>query len=565
MQRSPIFVIVVMLCLSAPIAASALTFSVSASANPGQIEPGKTVRFAATVIADSAAANYTIGLQVFLGNAYQPGPGRVFTGVNFAANKAVTRAASWIVPAWTVPGNYTLLAGVFDSNWNWQTGAATPFIVGHTEQPGLSPALSRSPLYTCVTNYYVDGVNGNDTNPGTETAPWKTIQNADNGYSNVPTPGECVDVLPGTYSINKTIVLGHGGNSNAPTGYVVYRSTAPQQAHITASRPIRGNGDLVMLYAPYIIVDGFDISGNLSTTGGAGIDGCAGGGRNVDIAHHFIAINNRIHDIGGAGLSSCTADYIIWAHNVIYNTSSTNLYQVSGIDLWEPKALAAGSYTQTAADDTPYHIMIAYNIAYDNGEGPAVPPPHTDGNGIIIDTTFGSASCPTCGTAYPGNVLVLGNLAYNNGGGGVHIFLSQNVTVANNTTYNNYLDMLNPGTARGELSNGGSQNITWVNNIGIAVPGLGVLGNNRPIVSYPLHRFPDSGSWSKNIAFGAPVTSTPNSYANPATNLIGVNPQLTDPVGGNFAPLAGSAALGAGQVESYLPSAAPNIGAYGRH
>jgi len=32
-----------------------------------------------------------------------------------------------------------------------------------------------------------------------------------------------------------------------------------------------------------------------------------------------------------------------------------------------------------------------------------------------------------------------------------------------------------PATARGELSNLGSRNITWINNIAIAVPGSGVL------------------------------------------------------------------------------------------
>ena len=49
--------------------------------------------------------------------------------------------------------------------------------------------------------------------------------------------------------------------------------------------------------------------------------GCAGGGGPVAIAHHFIAMNNVVHDLGGAGLSSCSAEYITWRNNEVYGTS----------------------------------------------------------------------------------------------------------------------------------------------------------------------------------------------------------------------------------------------------
>jgi hypothetical protein len=303
--------------------------------------------------------------------------------------------------------------------------------------PGVSATLSSSPPYHCVTNFYVDAIKGNDSDPGTQEKPWKTIQNADNGYPNVPTAGECVNVLPGTYPLTRTLILGHGGNRGSATGYVVYRSTVPQGAHLIAENGIarEGNGDLIMLYAPYIIVDGFEVDGNKNLTPGHGIDGCAGGGGPLAIAHHVIVVNNIIHDMGGAGLSSCTAEYILWRNNVVYNTSSTSPWQTSGLGVWKPQALAPGSYSPADWDKIEYRIEIAYNIARNNGEGPSIPGDHTDGNGIIIDTTMGSAQCPTCATPYPGKILVLGNLSYDNGGGGIHIFLSKDVTVANNTVY----------------------------------------------------------------------------------------------------------------------------------
>jgi parallel beta-helix repeat protein len=438
---------------------------------------------------------------------------------------------------------------------------AQPAIPPSANTPGLSLSLSASPPYSCSTNYYVDGVNGNDSNPGTQAKPWKTIQNADNGYPNVPTPGECVNILPGLYKLTKGLIFAHGGNSNSLRGYVVYRSTVPQAAHLVAGDMSVGN--VISVWAPYIIIDGFEIDGNHARTSGHGIDGCAGGGRMINIAHHFVAINNVVHDMGGAGLSTCTADYITWRNNIVYNTSSTNPYQVSGIDVWEPKALAPGSFTPTAADKVQFGIIISYNIAHDNSEGPSISGEHTDGNGIIIDTTVGNASCSTCDSRYPGEILVLGNVSYNNGGGGIHVFLSSDVTVANNTVYNNYRDQLNLGKARGELSNGGSKNITWVNNIAIAVPGSGIFSNNKPIVTFPLGGgFEDSGTWARNIAVGGEVISDKTSYVNPSMNLIGVDPQLTSPVEGNFVPLSSSPAVRAGLPESYVPSPTPNIGAY---
>jgi parallel beta-helix repeat protein len=457
---------------------------------------------------------------------------------------------------------------------------AQPSFPSAANVPGVSAALAAAPFYTCVTNRYVDAVNGNDSNPGTQAQPWKTIGNADNGttiWNNIPVPGECVNVLPGTYVLNNTLVIGAGGNASSPTGYVVYRSTVPQGAHLIAGPGLSANNaDMIALWAPYLVFDGFEIDGNASTTSGHGIDGCQYGYN----PHHFIAINNVIHDVGGAGLNSCASEFIIWRNNVVYNTAGTGPWQSSGISVYQPAALAAGSYTPTAWDSAPYHIQIAYNISHDNKEGAAlvpnqgctpVPPAtqgppcyHTDGEGIIIDTTLGgSVSCPTCGTPYPGNILVLGNVCYNNGGSGVEVFLSQNVTIANNTVYNNFTDPYNPGTARGELLNGGSKNLTWVNNIAIAVPGTGVFANNKPIVTFPVGgSFPDSGTWTRNITYGASRMSNWRSPVSGAGNLLNVDPMLTNLSRHDFVPRKGSPAIGAGVDAGQTLGRPVNIGAY---
>jgi hypothetical protein len=96
-----------------------------------------------------------------------------------------------------------------------------------TTPPVTTPPVTTPPVttasYTCVRNFYV-GQNGSDSAAGTtSTAPWLTLQHAnDSGQLKA---GDCVNVAPGTYSVSNAVNLTHGGNANSATGYVVYRST----------------------------------------------------------------------------------------------------------------------------------------------------------------------------------------------------------------------------------------------------------------------------------------------------------------------------------------------------
>ena len=158
-----------------------------------------------------------------------------------------------------------------------------------------------------------------------------------------------------------------------------------------------------------------------------------------------------------------------------------------------------------------------------------------------------SADCPTCATPYPGRVLVMSNVSYNNGGGGIHVFLSRDVVVANNTVFNNYRDTRNPATPRGELSNVGSDNTVWINNIAITRPGKGVLAYNEPMTTLPMPGgFQDHATWTRNLTVGGPVTAHEGSAVDASANLLGVDPRLAAPDTGNFAPLPGSPVIGRG-------------------
>jgi hypothetical protein len=317
--------------------------------------------------------------------------------------------------------------------------------------PGSTSATS----YVCLRNWYV-APNGSDNASGTTVStPWATLQHADN--TGALRAGDCVNVAPGTYPVRATITLGTGGNANAPDGYVVYRSTGFQGAKLKATG--QNVYDVVDLMGDYMIFDGFEIDGGdlgLTTapvTVGSGL---------VGWGHHFEALNNLVHDCGGEGVAALYKDWYWIIGNTAYNNAHFNGYQMSGISIYEARAV---TFTPTAADnDAAYHIIVENNVSHDNSEL-FVPGAHTDGNGIILDDFQNTQS----GDApYPYNSLVQGNTTYNNGARGVHLFFTNNVTVNNNTAYNDNLDTAIDGTWRGELSNAFGSNNSWTNNLGAA-------------------------------------------------------------------------------------------------
>jgi len=326
--------------------------------------------------------------------------------------------------------------------------------------PASPPAATAS--YTCLRNFYVSATGSDSAAGATQSTPWRTLQHADN--SGLLRAGDCVNLATGIYPISVTQALYHGGSANSTTGYVVYRSTIPHGAQL---KMVGSNaGDVIDAYGNYMIFDGFEMDGGNEglvsnpVTNGSGI---------IGLGHHFQALNNLVHDFGGEGIGAMFKDWYWIVGNTVYNNSTFNSYQTSGISIYEP---AAVSYTATAADaSATYHIIIQNNVAHDNAEwhvACATPNCHTDGNGIILDDfqlTQGANPNVPANTIYPYKSLVQGNTVYKNGGRGIHLFQSNNVTVTANIVYGDNLDEVNLNTrGRGELSNANGSNNVWTNN-----------------------------------------------------------------------------------------------------
>ncbi len=486
--------------------------------------------------------------------------------------------------------------------------AASTAWASAAEEAGPSPALFASPFYTCVNNFYV-ATNGSDSNPGTQARPWLTIQHAD---SSSRAGGDCINVAPGTYQAN--VLLKHGGSGPTQSGYVVYRCETLDGCHILAP----GGGHLWGIEQPanFIVVDGFELDGNNALqTDGAADDCIASDGDTYgtgNSSHHIWVLNSIAHHCGLGGIGFNNKEWYYIIHNTVYHNAWSSGFQGSGIGLvvvqcieagnascasgstyaggtgtYTPSGMDTASFNPAAGDYAPFHNIVAWNNVYDNEIAPNNPVgcgAHTDGNGIIMDTFLDET---TATIVFPFQTLVLGNVSYENGGRGVHIFRTSNTTVANNTAYANGTDTCSNSFGLADLSQAGGSNNLWINNVAQSVvtasnPGCSgqVSGttlcgaNNVPLIAGSSAGITDTNNtFVNNITYGgvgAGELTTGSTglglYGNDiaaystTNNKTNTNPMLVNPANNNFALQAGSPAIAYAQSESFLPASAADAG-----
>ena len=147
-----------------------------------------------------------------------------------------------------------------------------------------------------ATTWYV-APSGSDSNPGTATQPFRTIQRA----ANVVNPGDTVIVEDGTYtgvgtgtscasSTSRPVVcLTRGGSS---TAWVTFKARNRGKAIVDGQQNTSTHGFRFLSAANYVRIEGFQIHGMGSATNGAsGIVIYSGG-------HDVVIKNNEIHSIG---------------------------------------------------------------------------------------------------------------------------------------------------------------------------------------------------------------------------------------------------------------------------
>ena len=339
-------------------------------------------------------------------------------------------------------------------------------------------AIGLLPAITQATTYYVGtGPTANDQGNGTSAAkPFATPQHA----ADLVKPGDTVLLLSGTdtnsYPDGAVMDISRSGSSSdwsqfkaAPGQHPVLRSTG--WAHVN----IHGS-------ASYIRIEGLEIYGHAAdiplaeaqkyardglhayTNGnGISIDGRNGGPQQP---HHIEIVGNVIHDCPGGGVGAIHSDYLTIRDNIVYDNAWWSPYDTSGISIYQ-----AWNY-----DDAPgYHNLVLRNQCFGNRNYiPDIGSRQiTDGNGIIFDDGKNKQADSKQGP-YRNRTLIANNLCYQNGGSGIHAFLSEHIDVVNNTCIENNQC---PDIDSGQCFPNSCDDVKFINNILVGVPNKRINSN----------------------------------------------------------------------------------------
>ena len=349
----------------------------------------------------------------------------------------------------------------------------------------------HTPEWSCdaeYNGYYVDQVNGDDNNPGTQSQPWKTINKVNNTAFE---PGDHIHFKRGNIWNEYLYLENKQGTDYA---HIVFES------YDTGDNPVINyqDYDIIANGSSYLKFKDFDIKGDLGimikddsgTNPPTGIiienniihDENQNGNTNAGIyishgANNISVLNNEIynHHIGvwigednniqpgcnnlisgnsihdntqnGIGISSsdCSSgNETVLSSNQIYNNGfhgielSGRYYIIEKNELYYNGQNAQGGasgihlYSRAEDEDETYdsggdHNVINDNIVYNTIDNTGA---RTDGNGIQMDMWCDSN-------------LVYNNIVYDNDGAGIILYGASGNKVFNNTSYGNGQDLGN--------------------------------------------------------------------------------------------------------------------------
>ncbi len=291
---------------------------------------------------------------------------------------------------------------------------------------------------------YVSPNGGDDRSGLSPEQAFGTLQRA----ADATQPGDTVSIMEGTYTNTRSdygalLMVTRSGTEEAPIRYRAHPGHKPRLL-FDCYQGIRIAG------ASHVEIQGLEIDG-----GKAGItlelarqyekenradcdnDGIVIGPPGEftkpkpQYPHHVRVVGNTVHHCSGAGINAYLADYVTIESNTVHSCAWYSPWAKSGIGL--------GWGYDIDANTNDYKNVIRGNTSYDNAN--YIPwrakRKITDGNGIIVDSMRNQDRNRKKFPPYRGLTLVQGNVCFNNGGSGMHAFLSDHVHFEGNIAYQN--------------------------------------------------------------------------------------------------------------------------------
>lgn len=363
---------------------------------PGAVPSPATVTVTAVSQADatkSASGQVTITMPITVSVTISPLSATVTTGgtQQFTATVQNTNnnAVTWQVNGVT-GGNATV--GTVSSSGVYTAPAVVPspatVTVTAVSQADATKSASAQVTITAVigTAFYVS-TTGNDSNPGTLTAPWKTIQHAANSVQ----AGGTVFVRGGVY--NESVSISASGSPTA--GPITFENYPGESAIIDGTGLVPSTsgpqGLINIINQSYIYIQGFEMRNYQTSSASATPAGIwvSGSGSNIKL------LNNVIHNIVTASETIGSAFGI-----AVYGTSAPaplDSVTISGNQVY---GLRTGTSESVNVDGNVTNFTISNNTIHDN-------------DNIGIDVIGFEGVSPDPAYDYARNGTISGNTVYN--------------------------------------------------------------------------------------------------------------------------------------------------------
>jgi len=279
--------------------------------------------------------------------------------------------------------------------------------VGWTLVVVAACAVAAAHTSHAATYFVAPAPAGNDANPGTQAAPWRTLQRA----ANAVIAGDTVRVLDGSY---QGFDLRRSG---APGNPITFRAEGTD-VRITANNPVTPDG-INVEHAAHVVIDGFIV------------DNRTRAGVRSAVAHHITIRNCRLGFNGRWGvLTGFVDDLLIENNEAHHSIAEHGIYAGNSGDRpvirnnWVHDNYANGIHINAdesqGGDGTISNALVEGNIIHGNGAA--------GGSGINMDGVVDS--------------VVRNNLLFDNHASGVSLYRIDGATgstgnlVVNNTIVN---------------------------------------------------------------------------------------------------------------------------------